>query len=220
MLIQELVLELRNVIGDNDLDDPNITDSELKTILNNSAAVYSRLKNIIKTYETPFIVGEEYYDVPTDSIKVKSVIVKEQNLSLNFIDNLIQIILEDTSYVDLNQPIITLKMTYNRYFKPEEIDERELDLYFLYAEGLCYKLMASKTAELIKFSTGEKIIDESLISDKYLKLYKQAESTFRKKFVKAYGKRANNLLENLDYTLPYPPIGENPDGGSLYGGAV
>jgi hypothetical protein len=208
MLIQELIRELRNLIGDNDLDDPNITDSELRTILNNSAAVYSRLKNIIKTFETPFIVGEEYYDIPADSIKVKSIVLKEQNLKLNFIDNLTQVILEDLPNVDSG----TLKITYNRYFKPEEIDEREVDLYFLYAEGLCYKLMASKTAELIKFSTGEKIVDESLISDKYLKLFKQAESAFKKKFIKAYGKRANNLMENLDYCLPYPPLGESPDG--------
>jgi hypothetical protein len=206
MLIQELVLELRNVIGDNNLDEPNITDDELKTILKNSAAVYSRIKNIVKVIEIPYDKTEEYYDLPVDCYKTKKVLLKELGIYLNFTDNLTQIILENLPDVDSG----TLKITYSRYFSPEEIDEREHDLYFLYCEALCYKLMASKTAELIKFSTGEKIVDESLISEKYLKLFKETEKNFKKKIVKAYGKRANNMLENLDYDLPGPPIGEQP----------
>lgn len=208
MLIQELVLELRNIIGDSNLEEPNITDDELETILKSSAAVYSRIKGIIKYIEIPYDKTEEFYDLPLDSYKVKSVILKGQNLNIDFIDNLTQVILESLPDVDSD----TLRITYSRYFKPDEIDEREHDLYFLYAEGLCYKLMASKTADLIKFSSGEKIIDESLISDKYLKLFKEVEKNFRKKVIKAYGKRANNFLENLDYHLHYPPIGEEPGG--------
>jgi hypothetical protein len=206
MLIQEMVLELRTFIGDINTEDPNISDDELKTILKSSARNYSRMKNIKKIFETPFIIGEEYYDVPIDSVKVNSVVLKEQNLNINFIDNLTQVILENISYVNSG----TLRITYSQYFKPEEVDERELDLLYLYAEGLCYKLMAAKTADLIKFSTGEKIIDESLISEKYLKLFKETEKAFKKKVVKAYGRRANNLLENLNYDLPWPPMGETP----------
>lgn len=205
MTIQELILELRNYIGDIS-DEPNITDNELKTILKNSAAVYSRIKNIIKFVEMPYDKTEEFYDLPIDCYKTKKVLLKEQNLELKFIDNLTQVILEDLPDVDSG----TLKITYSRYFSPEEIDERELDLLFLYAEALCYKLMASKTAELIKFSTGEKIVDESLISEKYLKLFKETEKNFKRKIVKAYGKRANNMLENLDYPLPWPTMGETP----------
>jgi hypothetical protein len=70
--------------------------------------------------------------------------------------------------------------------------------------------MASKTAELIKFSTGEKIVDESLISEKYLKLFKETEKVFKSRVIKAYGKRANSVLENLDYNLKYPTMGETP----------
>jgi hypothetical protein len=206
MIIQELVLQLRNVIGDTNIEEPNISDNELKTILSSSASVYSRLKNIIKYVEIPYDKTEEFYDLPTDAYKVKKVLLKGQNLTLRFIDNLTQIILEDLPDVDLE----TLKITYSRYFNPDEIDEREIDIYFLYCEALCYKLMASKTAELIKFSSGEKIIDESLISEKYLKLFKETEKTFKSKVIKAYGKRANNLLENLDYDLSWPPKGETP----------
>jgi hypothetical protein len=206
MLIQELVLELRNVIGDNNLEEPNITDDELKTILRSASSMYSRIKNIVKSFEMPYDKTEEYYDLPIDSYKVKKVLLKELNLNLIFKDNLNQFILENLPDVDSG----TLKITYSRYFSPEEIDERELDIYFLGCEALCYKLMASKTAELIKFSTGEKIIDESLISDKYLKLFKETEKVFKNKVIKAYGKRVNNVLENLDYDLPYPTLGETP----------
>jgi hypothetical protein len=206
MKIYELITQLRDIIGDNDTLEPNISDNELKTILKNSANVYSRLKNIIKKIEIPYNKTEDTYDLPLDSYKTKSVLLKELNLNLNFIDNLTQVILEDLPDVDSG----TLKITYSRYFQPDEIDERELDLYFLYAECLCYKLMASKTAELIKFSSGEKIVDESLISDKYLKLFKETEKNFKKKIIKAYGRKADNLLENLDYDLPYPTLGETP----------
>ena len=206
MLIQELIIELRNIIGDNNMEEPNILDSELMTILKNSALTYSRIKNIIKFTELPYDKTEDFYDVPIDSYKVKSVLLKELGINLKFIDNLTQIILEELPDVDSG----TLKITYSRYFQPEEIDKREMDLYLLHAESLCYKLMASKTADLIKFSSGEKIIDESLISEKYLKLYKEAEKNFKKKIIRAYGKRANNLLENLDYDFPYPTMGETP----------
>jgi hypothetical protein len=206
MLIQELILELRNVIGDNNLDEPNITDDELKTILRNAAAAYSRLKNVIKNVEISYDKTEDVYELPTDAYKTKKVVLKELGIFLNFTDNLTQIILETLPDADSG----TLKITYSRYFSPEEVDERELDIYFICAEALCYKLMASKTADLIKFSTGEKIVDESLISEKYLKLYKETEKLFKSKVVKAYGKRYNNVLENLDYNLPYPPIGEQP----------
>lgn len=205
--IEELIKELRNVIGDNNLEEPNITDSELTTILNNSAKEYSRIKDYIKIYETEFDKDEEFYDLPNDSYKVKKVAMKDlPNYKLNYIDNLDQIILESFPDVDSG----TLRITYSKYFSPEEIDERELDLFLLFAEALCYKLMASKTAELIKFSTGEKMVDESLISKKYLELYQSTEKNFRKKAIKAYGKRANNLKPVMDYDLPYPMPGENP----------
>lgn len=206
MLLSDLVKQLRNVIGDNNLDEPNITDAELTTIITNAALGYSRIKGIVKSFEVAYDKTEEYYDMPDDSYRAKTVLLKELNYNLKFRDNLIQIILEELPDVDSG----TLKITYSRYFQPDEIDDRELDIFFLYAEALCFKLMASKTAELIKFSTGEKIIDESLISDKYFKLYKEAEKNFRKKAVKAYGKRVNNILENLDYNLPYPTLGETP----------
>src|SRR4051794_16862424 len=127
MLIQELVLELRNVIGDNNLEEPNITDDELKTILRNASSMYSRIKNIVKSFEIPYDKTEEYYDLPIDSYKVKKVLLKELNLNLIFKDNLNQFILENLPDVDSG----TLKITYSRYFSPEEIDERELDIYFL-----------------------------------------------------------------------------------------
>lgn len=205
--LSELITELRNIIGDTNIIEPNISDSEMKTILNNSAREYSRIKNYISFTEIPYDKDANIYNMPRDSYKVKSVIIKEMpNLKLNFIDNLNQIILEDDLYVDSG----TLKITYSRYFSPEEIDEKEIDLYLLFAEALCYKLMASKTADLIKFSSGEKMVDESGISKKYLELFQDTEKRFRKKVIKAYGRRANNIKENLDYSLPWPPKGETP----------
>lgn len=206
MLLSELITEIRNVIGDTNTSDPNITDSELTTILNNSSKEYSRIKNYLKVTELTYYSGEEFYDLPEDAYKTKNVILKEQNLKLNFIDNLNQIILEDLPDVDSG----TLKITYSKYFSPEEIDEREIDLYLLFAEALCYKIMASKTAELIKFSTGEKMVDESGLSEKYLELFEKTEKRFRNKVIKAYGKRANNLKPVLDYDMPWPPKGETP----------
>lgn len=206
MVISELVTKLRNIVGDNNLEEPNITDAELKTILENSAAAYSRIKSVIEKIETPYDKNEEYYDLPDECYKVKSILIKELNLNLKFIDNMTQVILEELPDVDS----MTLKITYSRYFKPEEIDIRDIDIYLLYAEGLCYKLMASKTADLIKFSTGEKIIDESGISKKYLELFELTEKSFRKKVIKAYGKRADNPRIDLDYALPYPTRGETP----------
>lgn len=206
MLISQLITELRNIIGDNNLDEPNITDAELKTILNNAANVYSRIKNVIARTELPYDKTEDIYDMPADAYKTKSVVLKEQNYSINFTDNLYQIILNELPDVDLG----TLKITYSKYFSPEDIDKREMDIYLIYAEALCYKLMASKTAELIKFSTGEKTVDESLISDKYLDLYKVTEKKFKQKAIKSFGKRVNNIMENLNYSLPYPTEGETP----------
>lgn len=206
MLMQDLILELRNIIGDTDTVEPNITDSEMKTILNSSANVYSRIKNIISRIEMPYDKTEDIYDLPSDAYKTKSVVLKGQNYSLSFTDNLHQIILNELPDVDSE----TLKITYSRYFSPEEIDQRELDIYFIYAEALCYKLMASKTADLIKFSTGEKTVDESGISEKYLDLYKFTEKKFKQKAIKSFGKRVNNIMENLNYDLPYPVEGENP----------
>lgn len=206
MLVTELITDLRKLIGDNHPTEPNISDGELTTILNTSALVYSRVKNIIKTAIIPYDKTEEYYDSPADCYRVKTVKLIEQDLEINFIDNSIQFILDELPDVDYG----TLKVTYSRYFKPEEIDEREIDLYFLCAEAYCYKHMASKTAELIKFSTGEKIVDESGISKKYLELYEIAEKNFKKKVVRAYGKRVNNYMINLDYPLPYPTLGETP----------
>lgn len=207
MELNELVIQLRNVIGDNDPVEPNIADDELKQILNSSAREYSRLKSIVKIFETPFEKDEEFYDIPNNSYKVKSVVLKElPNFKINFIDNLNQIILENLP--DVNEG--TLKITYSQYFLPNEIDERELDIYLLFAESLCYKLMASKTADYIKFSTGEKMMDESLISKKYLDLYEKTVKIFKNKAVKAYGRRVNNLKPVLDYDMPYPPLGERP----------
>lgn len=220
MVIQDLILNMRNYLGDNNFDDPNITDSEYELIIKNSAAVYSRMKGLVKTITVNYDDTTPYYDIPTDSYRVISVVLKSHdtnfdfsrniNMPLRFEDNFTQIILNDLP--DAENMTLTLDITYSYYLKAEDIDEREIDLVYLYAECLCYKLMASKTADLIKFSSGEKIIDESLISDKYLKLFKETEKNFRKKMIKSYGKRANNMLENLDYNLRYPPIGEEPGG--------
>jgi hypothetical protein len=206
MTMTDLITELRNLIGDTDIEEPNISDSELTTILKSAASGYSRIKSVIKKVEIPYIFGEEYYDLPIDSYKVKQVLLKEHNLDLRFIDNMNQVILEDLP--DVNPG--TLKITYSRYFTPEEIDEREHDIYFLYAESLCYKHMASKSADWIKFSTGEKMVDESLVSKKYLELFESAQKEFKRRAIKSYGRRVNNILVNLDYDLPYPAPGENP----------
>jgi hypothetical protein len=206
MTMNELITELRNVIGDNNIEEPNITDSELTTILKSAASGYSRIKSIVKRVEIPYDKNEDIYDLPLDSYKVKSITLKEHNLNLNFINNMNQVILEDLPDVDLG----TLKITYIQYFTPEEIDEREIDLYFIYAESLCYKHMASKSADWIKFSTGEKMVDESLVSKKYLELYEQTQKDFKRRVIKAYGRRANNVLVNLDYEFPYPTKGETP----------
>lgn len=204
MQFTDLLKEMRNQIGDNDPLEPNITDEELTRILNTSSSEYSRLKNYLKFFEIPYNPEENVYNLPLDSFKVKE--VRLDGTKINFIDNLNQIILYDSLYVDSG----TLKITYSKYFKPEEIDEREIDIFLLYAEALCYKLMASKSAELIKFSTGEKTVDESGISKRYLELYKNANKDFKNRIVKAYGRRADNIKENLDYGLPYPTMGETP----------
>lgn len=206
MLISQLVTELRNIVGDNNLEEPNITDAEMKTILDNAAHAYSRMKSIVEIFELPYDKTNEFYDLPDDCYKVKKVLIKELNYELKFINNMTQFILEELPDVDS----MTLKITYSRYFQPEMIDNRDKDIYLLYAEGLCYKLMASKTADLIKFSTGEKIVDESGISKKYLELFELTEKRFRKLAIKAYGIRANNAKIDLDYNLPYPTIGEAP----------
>jgi hypothetical protein len=202
--MQELITKFRNAIGDTDISEPNITDSEIKVLLENAANGYSRVKNIIKRVEMPYISGEDMYELPSDAYKTKSIMFKEHENYLKFYDNLHQVILEELPDVDSG----TLVVTYSRYFSPEEIDSRELDLYFLLAEAFAYKLMASKTADLIKFSTGEKIVDESLISGKYLKLFESTQKEFKRKAIKSYGKRINNILENLNYDLPSPPEGE------------
>lgn len=206
MEINELIDRLRHQIGDIDLENPNITDEELERILEDSAAEYSRLKAYIKFDETQtYDPNNNVYNAPEDSIKIKNVVLKSNpNYSFDFIDNLDQIILNNQFNVDSDQ----LKITYIRFFKPSDIDLREIDLYLMYAEALCYKLMASKTAELIKFSTGEKMFDESLVSDKFRKLYEDAVKQFKKVAIKSYGKRANYVNFNFDYNLPYPPKGE------------
>lgn len=201
----ELVQKLRLQIGDTDIEDPNITDEELEHILNNAAKEYSRVKGYIKSVEIPYDKTEDVYDSPIDSYRIKKVLLKGQNKLLNFEDNLNQFILNELIDVDLE----TLKITYVKYFKPEEVDEREMDIYFMLCEALCYKLMASKTAELIKFSTGEKMVDESLISEKYLDLYKATFKDFKKRLTRAYGKKADYVKENLDYLLP-KTSGEQP----------
>lgn len=204
MEVAEISKRLRNQIGDNDLENPNITLDELDNIINNAAMEYSRIKGYLAFAEIPYNKNENVYIVPNDSYKVKSAILKNTNYKLKFIDNLNQIIIEDEPYVESD----TIKLTYIKYFKPEEIDEREIDIYLILCESLCYKLMASKTAEYVKFSTGEKMMDESLISEKYLNLYKSTFKIFKNKVIKAYGRRFNNLKPNLDYDLPYPPLGE------------
>lgn len=207
MEVSDLIIRLRHQIGDIDLSNPNITDDELERILEDSAAEYSRLKSYVKIDETQnYDSSTIIYNTPTDCLKVKSVSLKNQPMySFNFIDNLDQIILNST-YYDV-QPDV-LRITYVRFFKPEDIDSREIDLFLMYAEALCYKLMASKTAELIKFSTGEKMFDETLVSDKFRKLFEDAVKQFKRIAVKAYGRRAEYMQFNFDYDLDYPPKGE------------
>lgn len=207
MLITDLIVKLRNQIGDNDPTDYRITDSEMTDILNNAASEYSRMKSYVKFYEVPYDNSVNVYSLPTDCFKVKSVQFKNYpSTKINFIDNLDQIILEDSFDVQSE----TLKITYFRFFSPEEIIDREVDVFLIYAEALCYKLLSAKTADLIKFSTGEKTVDESLISAKYLELYECTAKKFKHRMIKAYGRRANNPEDNLDYDLPYPPLGETP----------
>lgn len=205
--IDELIGKLRSQIGDNDPADFYITDDEMTTILTNAASEYSRIKSYIKIDESQtYDKSENIYPLPIDSYKVKEVKLKISNKILNFIDNLDQIILLDEPDV---QPE-TLKITYSRYFSPTQILDKEIDLYLLYAEALCYKLLSTKSAELIKFSTGEKSVDESGISEKYLDLYECTEKKFRSKAIKAYGRRADYKKDKFDYTLAYPPEGESP----------
>lgn len=204
MELNEIITRLRNQIGDTNLDEPNITNDELENILENASREYSRIKGYIAFTEIPYSNGENVYELPKDCYKVKSAVLINSKNRLNFIDNLNQIILEDEPYVESDM----IKITYIKYFNPEEIDEREIDIFLILSEALCYKLMASKTAEYIKFSTGEKMMDESLISGKYLELYNSTFKVFRNKVVKAYGRRANNIKPNLNYDLPYPPRGE------------
>lgn len=207
MVIADLITRLRSQIGDEDATDYNITDIQLDTILKNAASEYSRIKSYLKIDATQtYDKATQIYPLPADSYKVKEVLLKTANLYLKFIDNLDQIILLNLPDV---QPEI-LNITYSRYFSPEEIIDREIDLYLLYAEALCYKLMATKSADLIKFSTGEKMVDESGLSEKYMSLYECTEMKFRNRAIKAYGTRANYPRENYNYTLPYPPEGENP----------
>lgn len=200
----ELLTRLRNQIGDTDLLDPNITDEEMIRILEDSSAEYSRLKSYVKFLEVPYDKTINVYSLPEDTLKVKSVKLKQYNFNFIFIDNLDQVILENEVNVDSG----VLQIAYIRYFAPSEVDSREIDLYFLYAEGLCYKLMASKTADLIKFNTGEKMVDESGLSAKYLELAKASEHKFRKRAIKAYGRRMNNTKPDLNYNFPYPIEGE------------
>jgi hypothetical protein len=199
-----LLTRLRSQIGDTDLLDPNITDEEMKRILEDSAAEYSRIKSYVKFLEIPYDKSISVYSLPLDSLKVKYVKLKPFNFNFVFIDNLDQVILENEVDVDAG----VLQIAYIRYFAPSEIDSREIDIYFLYAEGLCYKLMASKTADLIKFNTGEKMIDESGLSAKYLELAHCSEAKFRKRAIKAYGRRMNNTKPDLNYDFPYPIEGE------------
>lgn len=201
--MQILLGKLRLQIGDLDVNEPNISDDELIQILENAAREYSRIKNFMTSTEIPYDKTDDFYNMPLDCYKVKKVLLKGQNLNLKFKNNLTQFILEELIDVDLE----TLKITYVKYFEPTEIDERELDIYFHLCEALCFKLMSVKSAELIKFSTGEKMFDESLISEKYLDLYKQAFKDFKRKVNKAYGKKVDYPKENLDYLLPRP-LGE------------
>jgi iron only hydrogenase large subunit-like protein len=207
--MSDLIDKLRKRIGDIDVTEPNITDKELEEILKDSAIEYSRIRGYILFADIPYDKTRNVYTTPIDSFRIKDITLfygDNYKLRLNFIDNLDQIVLNDEPNVDDG----ILKITYNKFFNPEDIDLRELDLLMLYAEGLCYKLMATKTAELIKFSTGEKTVDESEISKKYLDLYKNTVKIFRNKIIKSYGRRADNIKENLDYNMPYPPLGERP----------
>lgn len=205
--LNDLIITLRNQIGDNDPLDQNITDDEISVILNNAANEYSRIKSYIKIDETQvYDKNTLIYALPNDCYKVKSVEITGSKYSLSFIDNTDQIYLRNSPDIEPT----ALKITYTRYFLPEEVIQREVDLYLLYAEALCYKLLSIKTAALFKFTTGEKVIDEDNISKKYLQLYQVASKNFRDRVIKAYGARVNNLKENMDYPLPYPIEGENP----------
>jgi hypothetical protein len=207
LILADIKTRLRSQIGDTDLTNPNITDDEITTILSSSASEYSRIKTYLKVDSTiMYIKDTDFYTLPTDSYKVKKVELLDAGYIFRFTDNIDQVILLNHYDVEPDH----LKITYSRYFLPTEILDKELDLYLLYAEALCYKLMASKTAELIKFSTGEKSVDEGGLSGKYLELYANTEKTFRKKAIKAYGSRANYPKENLNYNLDYPPEGETP----------
>jgi hypothetical protein len=201
----DLINRLRNQIGDTHATEPNITDEEIKRILEDAASEYSRLKNYISFIDIPYSNEENVYDLPEDSLIVKNVKIKHNNLKIDFIDNLDQLVLEN----ELNIEYGVLTVTYIKHFKPSDIDSREINLYFLYAEALCYKLMASKTADFIKFNTGEKMVDESGISKKYLELYEAAEKSFRKRAIRAYGRRMNNAKPKLNYPLPWPIEGED-----------
>lgn len=205
MDMAELINRLRNQIGDTHATEPNITDKEMERILEDAASEYSRLKNYISFVDIPFSNDENIYDLPEDSLIVKNVKMKHNNLKIDFIDNLDQLVLENEPNVESG----VLQVTYIKHFKPSDINSREIDLYFLYAEALCYKLMASKTADFIKFNTGEKMVDESGISKKYLELYQAAENKFRKRAIRAYGRRMNNKKPELDYRLPWPIEGED-----------
>jgi hypothetical protein len=205
--IAELTTRLRSQIGDTDPTEYHITDDEISTILTSSASEYSRIKSYIMIDETQTYDKDkdpQVYPLPDDVLKVKGIYLKIHKYPINFIDNSDQIIV--LSSLDVIPE--TMVITYSRYFQPTEIFDKEIDMYLMYAEALCYKLLAGKTADLIKFSTGEKSIDESTISDKYLKLYKSAEQSFRARIIKAYGKRAEYANDNFNYPLPWPPEGE------------
>jgi hypothetical protein len=205
--VAEIITRLRSQIGDTDPTSYHITDSEMTTILTNSSNEYSRIKSYIALDETQIYdqtKDPQIYSLPANVLKVKSIYLKIHKWPLSFIDNFDQVIL--TSILDVDPE--TMVITYSRYFDPTEIVDKEMDMYLIYAEALCYKLLSTKTVELIKFSTGEKHIDESTISAKYLKLYEATDKIFRSKMIKAYGRRAEYPKDNFDYVLPYPPEGE------------
>lgn len=204
--IDELISMLRIQIGDTDTE-PNLSDAELNRILFNAASEYSRLRYYLVNINENYDKTANVYPVPEDSLKVVSVILNGFG-KVKFIDNIDQVILEEDSLPDVDSGV--LKITYIKNFQPTDINPRDYTNYLLYAEALCYKLLASKTADLIKFSTGEKSVDETEISKKYLSLFQTTEKLFRSKLVKAYGRREDNILENLNYRLPYPPEGETP----------
>lgn len=204
MTIEELIARLRTQIGDNHPTEPNITDTELTRIIEDSATEYSRIKGFINFYEIIYTNDINIYNLPQDSLKVKSVKLKETGEYLSFIDNLDQIILETEPSVTSGTIIVTYIVNY----LPSDINSKDISLCFLYAEALCYKLMASKSADFIKFSTGEKMVDESGISKKYLELFKSAEKEFKKKAIRAFGKRMSDNKPDLNYKLPYPIEGE------------